>query len=143
MTITDVVLVASGVVNVICLFLVFHSYGILQSMKNHVEQFHAGLGNILGRILRIEQGVQRLGDGFTEFINATGNLVEKLDSMNQMKMGQMYRTVDGKYMGASLEDLISKIRRDKAEGQYFSDEELDKLRNLFEDNDDNSFEEEQ
>lgn len=138
MTISEVILVISGVINVICLFLIFRSYDNIHTMKIQSEQLHAGMGNMLGRILGLEQALNRIGVGFTEFINTTGTLIEKIDSAQHQhtRFGKMYRTADGKYTGTSLEDLISKIRQDRAEGEYFSDEEIDKLRSLFEDDDD-------
>jgi hypothetical protein len=48
----------------------------------------------------------------------------------------MFRTIDGKYAAPSLEKLIEKIKKDGAEGEYLSEDELDGLRQLFEENDD-------
>jgi hypothetical protein len=44
----------------------------------------------------------------------------------------MYKTTDGKYTARSLEELIYKIKQDDAEDLYFSKDELDNLKKMFE-----------
>jgi predicted extracellular nuclease len=90
---------------------------------------------MLGKILSLEQLTGKIANGMTEFINVTGELVERIDMMTGNKQ-PVYRTADGKYSASTLEDLINKIREDNNSDEYFSDDDIKKLRDLFEDDDD-------
>jgi len=138
MTIIETVFVVSSVINVLLLFLVFYLVVNIVQMKTYINQMHLGLGNIVGRILGIEQGVIRLGTGFTDFIKTTEDMIDKMT--DELQIGQIYRTTDGKYSAKSLDELINKIKQSGDDTEYFSDDELNKLKNLFE-QDDDSFDE--
>lgn len=135
---TELVLTVLIVVNIITLILTFLIYTSLLTMKTHIAQMHSGMGTILSRIINTEQLVAKLGSGFTEFINVTGEVVDKLSSVmtGTTKFGQIYRTADGKYVASSLEELVEKIKNDSSESDYFTQEEIDRLKKLFEQDDD-------
>jgi hypothetical protein len=138
MTIIETVFVVSSVINVLLLLLVFYLVVNILHMKTYINQMHVGLGNIVGRIVGIEQSVMRLGVGFTDFIKTTEHMIDKMT--DELHIGQIYRTSDGKFSAKSLDELINKIRQNGDETEYFSDDELNKLKNLFE-QDDDSFDE--
>ena len=159
MTTLEAVFVVSSVINVFLLILVFLMYTNLTGLKIHISQLHAGMGSTLYRITSLEQIIAKLAVGFSEFVDMTGVMIEKLDASSTQsdpQSDQMYRTVDGEYTAPSIEKLISKIKNDGVEERYFSDEEMarlkrifedadneiDRLKRLFEDGDDSSDEEE-
>jgi predicted extracellular nuclease len=135
MSILELVVVISAVVCVLSLILNFIMFVYINSMRVHTTQLHAGLGSMLGKILSLEQLTGKIANGMTEFINVTGELVERIDMMTGNKQ-PVYRTADGKYSASTLEDLINKIREDNNSDEYFSDDDIKKLRDLFEDDDD-------
>lgn len=126
------VFVVLAVVNVISLVLIFIMYHNMISMKIHVTQMHTGMSAILGRVMNLEQLLARVSNGFTELITSTESLIDRIDSPS----GQLFKTTDGKYMASSLDELINKMKGDKKDSEYFSDEEINKLRNLFDPGDD-------
>lgn len=135
MSILELVVVVCAVACVLSLILNFIMYTYINSMRVHITQLHAGLGSMLGKILGIEQLTGKLAGGMTEFIDMTGELIERIDMMIGNKQAA-YRTADGKYSASTLEELINKIREDQASDEYFSDDDINKLRDLFEDDDD-------
>lgn len=139
MTIIETVFVVSSAINILLFFLVFYLVISIVQMKTYINQMHLGLGNLVGRIVGIEQGVMRLGSGFTDFIKTTEDMIDKMT--DEMHVSQIYRTMDGKYSAKSLDELINKIKKSGDDSEYFSDDEIDKLKNLFE-QDDDSFDEE-
>jgi hypothetical protein len=54
----------------------------------------------------------------------------------------LYKTTDGKYSAHTVDELIEKIKKDGAGDDYFDEEELDKLKRLFDTEDDDSDNEE-
>jgi len=138
MTIIETVFVVASVINILLLLLVFYLVINIVQMKTYINQMHLGLGNVVGRILGIEQSVMRLGTGFTDFIKTTEDMIDKMT--DELQVNQIYRTMDGKYSAKSLDELINKIKQSGENADYFSDDELNKLKNLFE-QDDDSFDE--
>lgn len=139
----EVVLVASSVINVLLLLLVFISYSHINTMRMHISQLHSGMATALNKLMGMEQVLSKLATGFADFVNMTGELIEKIDGNSPiMQFGQVYRTADGKYTATSIEELISKIREDDVEEKYLSEEEINKLKKLFEENDDSLDDEE-
>lgn len=138
MTIVETVFVVCSVINVLMLFLVFYLVVNILHMKTYINQIHLGLGNAVGRLVGIEQNVLKLGNSFTEFIKMTEGMVDRMT--DDMQINQVYRTSDGKFSAKTLDELINKIRKSGDESEYFSDEEMDKLKNLFE-QDEDSFDE--
>lgn len=103
----------------------------------HIQNILNGIGTLITRSMVLDHNLQKLSTGFTDFIDATGNLVDKVQLMaNQLGADGMYRTMDGRYTANSIEELIHKIRRDKNESSYFDEDELDKLRRMFGDDSD-------
>lgn len=134
-------MVVLGIINLMLLFFVFTLFKDNSALKLLVTQMHVGLGNLTGRIINQESYLQKVGTTFSEFTGIMEELVDKFDNSPftfnpNSKMGMMYRTLDGKYAAASLEDLINKIKRDGNETEYLSTEELDDLRKMFETSDD-------
>ena len=129
MTIVETVLVASSVINVILLVLVFVLYINFLSVKLHVNQIFNGVATVLNKLVHLEQVTGKMAAGFTEFIKMTEDMVDRMDDG---RAGQVYRTTDGKYSAKSLDELINKIKDDGSETDYFSDDEMKNLRSLFE-----------
>lgn len=138
MTIAEVVLIILLVVNVIMLFMNMSVYRDNHSIKLLIGQMHGALGNTITRIQAQEMYLQKLGNAFSEFTNLTERIAERIESIESPRNFStgIFRTIDGKYAAPSLEKLIEKIKKDGAEGEYLSEEELDGLRQLFEENDD-------
>ena len=136
MNVTETVLVGVAIINVLLLFLVFSIYVSMMGLKFNISQIHSGISTAIIKLTAIEQFSQRLGTSFTEFINVVEGMMERLDNVMHIKNGQVYKTVDGKYTAGSIEELIEKIKRNNEEDDHFSEEEMDKLRNLFETDDD-------
>ena len=123
------------VVNVISLGLIFIMYHNIISMKLHITQAHTGLATVLAKVMGVEMALTRVSNGFTELVNTTGELLDRVDGPT----GPLYKTTDGKYIATSIDELINKMKGDKKDSEYFSDDEVDKLRKLFEpDEDDDS-----
>jgi hypothetical protein len=90
------------------------------------------MGTIISRLLGMEHMLAKLGNSFTEFINTTGDMIDKLSMMSMFPMGKVYKTSDGKFTASSIEDLMDKVKNSKKDADYFSDDELDNLKKLFE-----------
>lgn len=130
-------MVVLGIINLMLLFFVFTLFKDNSALKLLVTQMHIGLGNLTTRILNQEAYLQKVGNSFAEFTNIMEELVDRFEMGSEIrgpnsKMGMMYRTLDGKYAAGSLEDLISKIKKDGTEDNYLSTDELDHLRKMFE-----------
>lgn len=137
MSIITTVIVVSTVINVLSLILVFLMYTYLLTLKMQMQQLHAGMSTTLTKLFSIEHVLSKVSNGFTEFIQLTES------AMDQMHGGKaLYKTSDGKYSAKSIDELIEKIKKDGNAEEYFSDEELDKLKRLF-DNDDDDLDEEE
>jgi hypothetical protein len=135
MNVIEVVLVASSVINVILLVLVFIMYANISTMKIHLTQVHAGLGSVLGKMLAMEQVISKLAMGFSEFVEMSGNLIDRLNGeLSDTETGALYRTIDGKYSASSLEELMEKIKGNEDDRNTFN-EDIDRLKNIFEDDD--------
>lgn len=137
MSIITTVLIVSAVINVFCIILAFLMYTHMLNFKNQMQQLHSGMSTALTKLFTVEHMMTRMGNGFTEFIR----LAET--AMDQMGNGKtIYKTSDGKFTAKTIEELIDKIKKDGSTEDYFSDEELDKLKRLF-DNEDDDFDDEE
>jgi HAMP domain-containing protein len=137
MTITETVLIILLVVNVIMLSMSMSIYRDNHTIKLLIGQMHSALGNVINRIHAQEVYLQKLGTAFTEFtelMERIADRIELVESSRNFNTG-MYRTIDGRYTASTLEKLIEKIKKDGTERDYLSDEELEGLRQLFEEND--------
>lgn len=108
----------------------------LLTMRLTFVQISSLLGTMVGRQQAQEMYLRKLGDSFTEFTNMVGNTFEKLSNGFGTFSSKEFRTMDGKYSASSLEELISKIKDDGTEDKYLSNDELDNLRKMFDDEDD-------
>jgi len=127
------VLVVLVIINGIALALLFKLYSDSVAMNIYIAQMHDGLGTVVGRIGQLEQVVGKIGNAFGEFTNASTKMI---DTFMSSKGHSLFRTTDGRYTASSLEELLQKIKNDDKESEYFSDDEVNKLRDLFEDDDD-------
>jgi hypothetical protein len=82
------------------------------------------------RLTTYETYFEKIGNGLNQLVVAINTSFTAPNSFQSM-----YKTMDGKYSASSLEDLLSKIRRDGLEKKYLSDEELDSLRRMFQEDD--------
>lgn len=137
MSISETVFVVSSVINVLVLILVFIMYTKFIDMKTYVSQLHTGMTTVLSKLFTVEHLMVKLSTGFTEFIQMTEGLVDRVEG--GMLHPRYYRTGDGKYTAHSLNELIEKIKNDDAEKEYFSEDEINKLRKLFEEDDEDTF----
>lgn len=128
MSITEVILVVSLVINVFSIIILFINFINVMNMKIQIQQMHVGLSTTLGKLFAIEQTLNKIGNGFTEFIRLTEDM---LDSVNGPNGKVLYKTTDGKYVANTVDELIDKIKNDGNSDEYFSDEELDKLKKMF------------
>jgi Co/Zn/Cd efflux system component len=137
MTGIEIVAVVSLVSNVICLGLLHSLTKDSVAQKLLIAQMHSGMGNVAGRVVEQSAYLQKVGNTLTEFTTVLDNLVEKFTSDPQPfpQMGMIYRTLDGKYSARNLEELINEIKRDGAEENYLSEEEINNLRKMFETDD--------
>lgn len=137
------VLIILLVVNVIMLFMNMSVYRDNHSIKLLIGQMHGALGNAIGRIQAQEMYLQKLGNAFSEFTEITERIAERLenDNIRNVSMG-MFRTIDGRYSASSLEKLIEKIKKDGNENEYLSEDELDGLKKLFDEENNNNDEDE-
>ena len=108
------------------------------SIKLLSTQVHNALGNVVGRMQQQDIYLNKLGNAFSQFTSLIEGVVDKINDQDMMgpRQGMLYRTIDGKYAASSLEDLVNKIKTDGAEDNYLSKDEIDDLRRLFEDDDD-------
>jgi hypothetical protein len=137
MTITELVLVVSCVLNILTILLVFLVYRDTLTLKSSVRELHVGLITSLNKVQGIEHLTNKIGTSLAEFINLTGNAVEHIEMMIGNPRGKhLYKTSDGKYAATSIEELINKIKDSNEDSKYFSEDELNKLRNMFDDDDD-------
>ena len=96
---------------------------------------HVGMSTIVSKLLMLESVISKLGIGFTEFVNVTGDLMDRLEFTGSGPSTKVFKTSDGKFVAGSVEELMDKIKNADVKGEYFSEDEIDKLRNLFEEND--------
>lgn len=108
-------------------------------MKVQIQQMHVGLSTTLSKLFTIEQLLAKIGNGFTEFIGLAENM---MDSGTGSSNKVVYKTTDGKYTARTVDELIEKIKKDGNSDEYFSDEELDKLKKMFDPEDDTNEDEE-
>lgn len=138
----EVVAIVSVILNVLCLGLLHSLSKDMVAQKLLTAQFQQGIGNIAHRMAEQGAYLQKVGNTLTEFTNVMDNLVDKISQPRGLppgfppQMGTLYRTLDGKYAAQTLEDLIDKIKEDGNEENYLSEEEMNGLRKLFEDDDD-------
>jgi len=135
MTVTETVFIVSAVLNVVVLFILLSMYRDTNATKLLIGQIHGALGNVASRVHAQEAYLQKLGSAFSDFTNLMESVAEKIEMVTNMRQGSVYRTMDGKYAASSLQDLIEKIRKDGVESEYLSEEELEGLRQLFADDD--------
>jgi hypothetical protein len=136
MSIIEVILVVSLVIHVFSIIILFLNFMSLMTMKVQIQQMHVGLATTLGKLFTIEQLMAKIGNGFTEFVGLAENMMD--GPSNRV----VYKTADGKYTAQTVDDLIEKIKKDGKSDEYFSDEELDKLKKMFDPEDDTNDDEE-
>ncbi len=134
MTIVETVFVVSTVFNVLCMFLIFVVFANMIKIKTLIEQMHMGLGGVVGKVVAIEQTTNKMAQSFTEFIKMAEAVVDRMD--DDERISSIYKTSDGKFSARTLDELINKIRSSGEESEYFSSDELDKLKNLFSEDED-------
>ena len=134
MSITEVLLVVSTVINVFSIIIIFIMFLNILNMKMQVQQIHTGLSTTLAKLFTIEHVLGKIGNGFSEFIRLTESMVDHVNGTNDKVL---YKTTDGRYTARTVDELIDKIKKDGNSDEYFTDEELDKLKNMFNSDDDN------
>lgn len=137
MSITTTVLIVSTVINIFCIILTFLMYTHMLNLKMQIQQLHSGMATALTKIFAVEHILEKIGNGFTEFVKMTENVVDQFSDGKTL-----YKTSDGKYSAKSIDELIQKIKKDGNSEEYFNEDELDKLKRLF-DNEDEDFDDEE
>jgi hypothetical protein len=133
---SQMVLVGLTIFNILILALAFMIYVMTLNAKYQINQIHSAMTTIVTKMLAMEQVLGKVATAFTEFTEMSSEMFDQI-SMNfgEGTMGNVYRTMDGKYSSETLEGLIDKIKRDGKEGDYLT-EDMDQLRKLFESEDD-------
>lgn len=135
---TDILLAGVAVLNIVLLFLLISLVKDVMMLKLLSQQLQTTMTAIGNKINMHDVMLVKIGNAFNELTLMLGTLVDKFSMMDdRSQSGSLYRTMDGKYMGTSLEDLIKKIQADGAEQSYLSQDEIEGLKRLFEDMDDN------
>jgi hypothetical protein len=135
----EVIVVISLVFNAFCLGLLISMGKDTATQKLLTSQMYSALTALTARIGEQSTYLQKIGNTLTEFTSLLDDMVFQINGRNNA--GMLYRTMDGKYAAQSLEELIGKIKRDGVEESYLSEEEINGLRKLFEedgDEDDNN-----
>jgi hypothetical protein len=130
------VLVALTIFNVLILVLVFMMFVMTLNTKHQINQIHSAMTTVVTKLLGMEQVLSKVVTAFTDFTELSSEMFDQI-SMNfgEGSMGNVYRTMDGKYSSDTLEGLVDKIKRDGKEKEYLT-EDMDQLRELFESEDD-------
>lgn len=136
-SIIEVVFIVSALLNLLSFILVFLMYTHLLSIKNTVNQLREGVGTTLMRMMNLESLLSKIGGTLTEFINTTGDLIDKISVVGMIGGStKIYKTSDGKFTASSIEDLMNQVRGSKKDSEYFSDDEIERLKNMFNVDDD-------
>jgi hypothetical protein len=143
MSVIELLLAGVIILNIVLLFVLISLVRDLVAMKMMVQQVHSAFGAVMNKLGSHDILLAKIGNAFNELTSTMGNVVDKLTMLEQFppQMGSLYRTMDGKYIGSTLEDLIKKIQASGEEQTYLSPDELDGLRKLFDDDDDDDDEE--
>lgn len=131
-----VIAAVSVTINIIMGILTFLLFLSNIQMRTQIQQIHSAMSTTLNKLLFMEQMLSKLGHSFAEFIKITDNVM--FPSHNQM----LFKTSDGKYAAKSLDELIDKIKNDGSQEEYFNEDEIDKLKKMFETDDDDEQDEE-
>lgn len=129
MSITEVIFVVTSVINVLTILLTFTVFVNTLQTKNQVNQIYQSMSTVLMKLFAIEQMTSKIGNSFAEFIKLTEDAFDAKSPM-------LYKTTDGKYSAKTIDELIDKIKNDDASDEYFDEEELDKLKRLFDNDED-------
>jgi hypothetical protein len=134
--ISQMVLVALTIFNVLILGLVFMTYVMMLNTKYQINQIHAAMTTIVTKLLGMEQVLGKVVNALSDLTEVNSEVFDQI-SMNfgEGAMGNVYRTMDGKYSSNTLEGLVDKIKKDGKEKDYLT-EDMDQLRELFESEDD-------
>ena len=134
--ISQMVLVALTIFNVLILGLVFMTYVMMLNTKYQINQIHAAMTTIVTKLLGMEQVLGKVVSALSDLTEVNSEVFDQI-SMNfgEGAMGNVYRTMDGKYSSNTLEGLVDKIKKDGKEKDYLT-EDMDQLRELFESEDD-------
>jgi hypothetical protein len=131
------------IVNFGVLFILVSLLKDIATMKLLTQQLHGVFGNVLTKLSTHEVMLAKVGNAFNELTALMGSVVDKMNFLdNSNQMGSLYRTMDGKFAGSSLEDLLKKIQAAGQEQNYLSQEEIEGLRRLFENDDDDESDDE-
>jgi hypothetical protein len=133
MSITEVLLVVSAVVNVLTILLAFGIFIYILNVKNQIQHIYQAMSTVLMKLFTLEQLTSKIGNSFADFIKLTE---DAFDFSKDPKNVTLYKTTDGKYSAKTIDELIDKIKKDGSGEEYFNDEELDKLKRLFDNEDD-------
>lgn len=133
MNISEMILIVVCVLNIIFMGFMMSLIKDIVSLKIMITQLHSATANIAARSINQEQLIIKLGNAFGEFVAIATSMIDKLDMPGGMSdRGRLYKTMDGRYIGTSIQDLINKIKADNKEDDYISKDDLDKLRGMFE-----------
>lgn len=137
MTLLEIVLIIVCAINVLFIALMIPLIKDIVYIKLLMTQLHSATAGIASRAVNQELMISKLGNSFADFVNMANAMFDRLDMV--AGAGRIYRTVDGKYSGTSMQDLMDKIRSAGEEAEYTSKEDIetdmDRLRKLFEQDD--------
>lgn len=129
--------VASGVINVVLLLLLFSVFNTLNQVKQSTLTMVNAMSSVLVRLGEIQLLTNRIGMGLTDMINSVGDLIDTMSApLGSGKNVKMYKTSEGDISAGSVDELMKKIGESKKLNEYFNDNELTDLKKMFEVNDD-------
>lgn len=132
----EMLVTISLVFNFITLYLVFRVYN---STERH-NLFWDGMRQQLPAMFSsMNENIIALNNNFVEFTGTAETMLDELQGLAQYVahtshiQGSIFRTKDGKYTAASLDELINKIKADEEKENKEENSWSDDIKKLFED----------
>jgi len=132
----EMLVTISLVFNFITLYLVFRVYNSTERQNIFWEGLRQQLPAFLSNI---NENIGVLNNNFVEFTGAAENMLDEIQGLAQFvahtshSQGSIFRTKDGKYTAASLDELIEKIKHDEEKENEEENSWSDDIKRLFED----------
>ena len=132
---------------VACVLLLLCVFGIILVMrdglstKGYVESNNRVLLSVMDQQVIQTALINKLGHTTSDLTNTISDLLDNMAGEMSNRPGAIFKTKDGKYTATSWEELITRIRNDGMEDKYFSQKDIDELKNMFESEEDDDDEE--
>jgi len=141
-SIVSVSVAVALILNLIVFIGVFFLVKDIVATKLLITQIHGAISMMVSRSAAHEQQMKQLNASLADFVSTASNMIDKMDMIVAFsvhgKNGKMFRTQDGKYVAGSMQELINKMKEDGVEDFYLSQDDMESLRNMFDQDDDES-----